>query len=98
LVICFRNKYPILSGVEHSGNESLHFPMADAEQVGLLDQLPGLPDQLTDAQPDLVERGREVQADLVERGIMDQLLGLVPVISCILITLREASTKLSAFL
>jgi hypothetical protein len=80
--MCFRNKFQLVLSSEHHANESLHFPLADAEQVGLLEQMTSLPDQLT-----------EVQADLVERGILDQLLGLVPVISCILITLREAYTQ-----
>ncbi len=79
---------------EHSLNQTVHFPVGDAEQIGLLDQLTVLPDQLTVLSDELAqELVQGVHADLVEKSLGDQLVGLVPVISCILITLRQGDTK-----
>jgi hypothetical protein len=64
---------------ENPGNETLHFLVGDAEQhIGQPDQLGLLGDQEAD-----------VQADLVAKTVGEELMGLVPVISCILITLRD---------
>ena len=86
----FRNKYSLTVSTDHNGhNESLlHFSVGDAEQVM------GLPDQLTGAVADQLTGGvRGVQADLVEKGVGEELVSLVPVISCILITLRDNSSR-----
>jgi hypothetical protein len=75
----FRNKYSVTTMAENPGNETLHFLVGDAEQqIGQPDQLGLLGDQEAD-----------VQADLVAKTVGEELMGLVPVISCILITLRD---------
>lgn len=123
-LVLLRNKYSLTLVAEQTGNETHyhhhHFPVGDAEQIGLLDQLTDLPDQLTTDLADQLTAGLPdqltggltgqltapagrpdqladeeaaavasggVQVDPVEKSLMDQLLGLVPVISCILITL-----------